>query len=291
MKRRTRSMEQSDVDTLRTAGRTSNMTVRRIARLTLTIAVAVTATTAARAQVPMSPNHPPVDQTPAGAVHPARASANELVGTVTETMDASSYTYVKVDAGTRSAWAAAPRFPVQVGDRVSIPTHSPMQNYRSDSLGRTFPLVYFAEQIRVASKNKPGAVAGLRGSSGDRTTPHPSPSRATAAPELAFEGISPPEGGVAVAEVFERAGALNGKTITIRGRVMKYSPRIMGTNWLHLQDGTSSADGRNDLVVTTNDPAAEGDIVLVRGALTLDRDFGHGYVYEVIVEGARVEVE
>ncbi|MDP6979557.1 MAG: hypothetical protein QF570_13305 [Myxococcota bacterium] len=253
--------------------------------------LAMTAAIAANAQVPMPPNHPPIDQTPAGAVHPGQASANELVGTVTETVDASSYTYVKVDAGTRSAWAAAPRFPVQVGDRVSIPTHSPMQNYRSDSLGRTFPLVYFAERIRVASKQKPRAMANLRSTSGDRTTPHPSPSRAAAAPATTFEGISPPEGGVAVAEVFERASALDGQTIAIRGRVMKYSPRIMGTNWLHLQDGTSSADGRNDLVVTTDDPATEGDVVLVRGTLTTNRDFGHGYVYDVIVEGARVDVE
>ncbi len=241
----------------------------------------------AHAQTAMPPGHPAIGNLPSGAVHGGGSSANELVGTVTETAEASSYTYVKVDAGTRSVWAAAPRFPVEVGDRVSLPTHSPMQNYRSDTLGRTFPLVYFAEEIRVAS----GAMSAMGAASGDKTVPHPSSSRAAGAPASAFEGISKPEGGYTVAEVFEAGSALSGREVTLRGRVVKYSPRIMGTNWLHLQDGTSTADGRNDLVITTDDPAKEGDVVLVRGSLTADRDFGHGYVYEVIVEGARVVVE
>lgn len=251
--------------------------------------------TAAQAQTAMPPGHPPVGQVPAGAVHGSRAAADELVGSVTETMDASSYTYVKVDTGTRSVWAAAPRFVVAVGDRVALPTHSPMQNYRSDSLGRTFPLVYFAEAIRVVSASSPispvAALPALDQATGDMTAPHPTPSRASIAPAEAFAGIEKPESGYTVAEVFEQAKALAGKEVALRGRVAKYSPRIMGTNWLHLQDGTSTADGRNDLVVTTGDAAKTGDVVLVRGVLTTDRDFGHGYRYELIVEGASVAVE
>lgn len=243
----------------------------------------------ALAQTTMPPGHPPVGNLPAEAVHGGRASANELMGTVSETMDASSYTYVKVDAGARSVWAAAPRFAVAVGDRVTLPTHSPMQNYRSDSLGQTFPLVYFAEQIRVVSGE--GSAAPLGAGSADMTAPHPSPSRAAAAPAEAFEGITKPEGGYTVAELFEAGSTLSGREVELRGRVVKYSPRIMGTNWLHLQDGTQTTDGRNDLVVTTDDPAKEGDLALIRGVLSTDRDFGHGYRYELIIEGARVEVE
>ncbi|MCH7868108.1 MAG: hypothetical protein IH881_10470 [Myxococcales bacterium] len=233
----------------------------------------------------MPPGHPVVDQTKSNARSAHSFGERSITGTVIETMDASSYTYVHVDAGSRSVWAAAPQFPVKVGDRVSIPTGSPMQNYRSDSLGRTFPLVYFAGKIRVAAAGTRAELAT------DRSAPHPSPSRVSRASALSFEGIVKPDGGRTIGEVFDGGKGLAGSEVAIRGRVVKYSPRIMGTNWIHLQDGTEGRDGDNDLVITTDDVASVGDLVLVRGVVRADRDFGYGYFYELIVEGAKVTAE
>ena len=84
----------------------------------------------------------------------------------------------------------------------------------------------------------------------------------------------------------ERAG----KPVTLRAKVVKYSPQIMGKNWLHLQDGSGAA-GSNDLTVTSDVTANVGDTVLVKGPLTLDKDFGYGYKYDVILEDAKVTVE
>ena len=236
-------------------------------------------------QVAMPPDHPAVNQAGAGWASPYSLGEGNVSGIVIETMDASSYTYVHVDAGSRSVWAAAPQFPVKVGDRVSIPTESPMQNYRSDSLGRTFPLVYFASKIRVAAAGTRGVLAT------DRTAPHPSRARALPAKDLSLDGIAKAKGGRTIGEIFDAGKGLAGSEVAIRGRVVKYSPGIMGTNWVHLQDGTEGKDGSNDLVVTTDDAASVGDLVLVRGVVSADRDFGYGYVYELIVEGAKVEVE
>ena len=236
-------------------------------------------------QAALPPGHPAVDQagTDLGSAH--SMGEQNVSGIVIETMDASNYTYVHVDAGNRSIWAAAPQFPVKVGDRVSVPTASPMQNYRSDSLGRSFPLVYFAGKISVAA-------AGTRVEfATDRTAPHPSRARASHASGLSLDGIVKPKGGHTIGEVFDAGKGLAGSEVAIRGRVVKYSPGIMGANWVHLQDGTEGKDGSNDLVITTDDTAAVGDLVLVRGVVTADRDFGYGYVYELIVEGAKVEVE
>ena len=52
----------------------------------------------------------------------------------------------------------------------------------------------------------------------------------------------------------------------------------MGTNWIHLQDGTGG-EGTNDLTVTTDATVAVGDTVLVKGLLAADKDFGYGYKY------------
>jgi len=72
--------------------------------------------------------------------------------------------------------------------------------------------------------------------------------------------------------------------------VVKYNAGILGKNWLHIQDGTGSA-GTNDLTITTEATCTVGDTVLVHGKLVADRDFGAGYVYDLIVEDAQVTVE
>ena len=62
----------------------------------------------------------------------------------------------------------------------------------------------------------------------------------------------------------------------------------MGKNWVHLQDGTGSRqDGTNDITVTTDAGAAKlGDVLTATGTLAIDKDFGAGYRYGAIVEGA-----
>ena len=76
----------------------------------------------------------------------------------------------------------------------------------------------------------------------------------------------------------------------MRGKVVKFSPQIMGKNWIHVQDGTGAA-GTNDLTVTTLDEAKVGDTVLVTGKITLNKDFGMGYKYDLIIEDGKVKVE
>lgn len=102
-----------------------------------TVNAAATAPAAAPAAAPQ-PAMPMMAPTAAGAT---------ASGTVVETMDASSYTYVRVKTATGDLWAAATQFKVKVGDKVVVPLNMPMQNFRSGTLNRTFPLVYFASRI------------------------------------------------------------------------------------------------------------------------------------------------
>lgn len=93
-----------------------------------------------------------------------------------------------------------------------------------------------------------------------------------------------------VAEIYARQSDLMGTVVNVRGKVVKYNSQIMGKNWVHVQDGTGSA-GSNDLTATTADGARVGDIVLVSGTITRDKDFGGGYKYSLIIEDAKVTVE
>jgi len=110
--------------------------------------------------------------------------------------------------------------------------------------------------------------------------------------EIDLAGIAKAEGGKTVAEVYGEKDALAGTQVTVRGKVVKANSGIMGKDWLHVRDG-SGAEGTNDLTVTTKSATMPkvGDVVVVTGTVVLDKDFGMGYQYPVIVEDAEVKVE
>jgi starvation-inducible outer membrane lipoprotein len=90
-----------------------------------------------------------------------------------------------------------------------------------------------------------------------------------------------------VAALHQDKSALAGKSVRVQGKVVKVNNGIMGRNFLHLQDGTGDASS-NDLTVTSKQTAAVGDQVTITGKVVLDRDFGSGYLYPLLVEEASI---
>jgi hypothetical protein len=126
--------------------------------------------------------------------------------------------------------------------------------------------------------------------SSEAAQPHPVPTASPVA-DVDLTGIEKAEGGKTVAEVFAEKDQLAGANVVVRGKVVKTNAGVMGKNWLHVRDG-SGAEGTNDLTVTTASVLPEvGSTVVVSGPLTLDKDFGMGYRYDVIIEDAEVTVE
>lgn len=206
-------------------------------------------------------------------------AGSNLKGKVAQTMDAGRYTYVAVDDGTGEKWAAAPTFEVKVGEVVEVQQGMPMKAFHSKSLNRTFPVIVFAEKIVNVTRNT--APAGDSSS-----TDGPVCGKAEVMAErMSMEKVAPQEGGMTLADVIQQRIALAGKTVTVRGKVVKCSSNILGKNWLHLQDG-SGADGSADLAVTTASVSKVGDIVTLAGTVVVDKDFGHGYRYDVLIEDA-----
>jgi hypothetical protein len=210
-----------------------------------------------------------------------------ITGTVTETMNAAGYTYVQVDDGQKKVWAAAPEFSVAVGDNVVVPDGMPMNNYHSKSLDRDFDVVYFVDSI--LNPNAPATVAA----DAEMPADHPNTQiEASPQTDVDLSGIAKATDGKTVAEINAGKAELGGKEVTLRGKVVKYNAQIMGKNWLHVQDGSGdAADGSNDLTVTTASEAKVGDTVLLTGKVSIDKDFGYGYKYALIIEDAKVTVE
>jgi len=211
-------------------------------------------------------------------------------GTVLETMDAAGYTYVLLDTAEGQRWVAVQQTTVTVGDTVQTDQGMAMQNFTSQSLNRTFEVIYFSGALQNLSTTTPPE--------GQRATGlppgHPSTSVAPAAAEtmVVDSAVAAVEDGKDIAWVYAEKDSLAGQPVSLRGKVVKYNANILGTNWLHIQDGSgSAADGSNDLVVTSAAEAAVGDTVIITGNIVLDKDFGAGYSYPVLVEDASLTVE
>jgi len=90
-----------------------------------------------------------------------------------------------------------------------------------------------------------------------------------------------------IAKLMSDKKELSGKSVTVKGQVTKVNVAIMDKNWIHIQDGTES-DGAFDLTVTTSENIAVGEIVTFKGKITLDKDFGYGYFYAVLMEDGQL---
>jgi hypothetical protein len=209
-------------------------------------------------------------------------------GTVLETMDSGGYTYAFLDTGQDQRWVAALETPVAVGDVIQTDAGMIMTDFTSSTLDRTFDIVYFVgglQNLSGASEPATQAVAGAMPAG------HPDISGG-AAPAATATGIEAYEEGKDIAYVYANREELAGNAITLRGKVVKYNPGILGWNFVHIQDGSGdAAAGDNDLIVTTKAETAVGNTVLLTGNIVLDKDFGAGYSYPVLLEDASITTE
>lgn len=235
---------------------------------------------------PAAPQPPVQASAPATEPAPMKTATAGRSGTVVETMDAKSYTYLKVDTGSETFWAATTQIPLQVGDSVVVPEGTPMPEFHSKELDRTFDMIYFVGSVLVGDQAAEGTPAEMPAGH----PPATGGSSKVGKTDVDLSGIEPAAGGVTVTDIYTKKAELTGEPVKLRGKVVKYSPQIMQKNWLHIQDGTG-AEGMNDVTVTTNVEAEVGDTVLVSGVLSTDVDLGYGYQYDVIIQDADVTVE
>ncbi len=243
---------------------------------------------------------------------PAAAQApGNFTGTVLETMDSGGYTYLQLDTGADKPWIAIPQAKVAVGDTISCQPGMVMKNFSSKTLNRTFDSIVFSSGLAGAAKSPHAGMGGAMGGAmagGNDSFASAVAAESGAAPvqQVQAAGSGGSLGAIApfseievdkasgenayrVEEAFAKKEDLNGKTVRIKGKVVKFSPMIMGRNWVHIQDGTGDPmTNTHDLVITTDATVKEGDTITMEGVLTAFKDFGAGYKYEAIVEKATI---
>jgi len=189
-------------------------------------------------------------------------------------LQTTGYTYLQVKEGDKEFWLAVSRFEAEKGKTYYFNQSMEMNNFKSKELNRTFESILFIQEISDQPiKPKPLPALTTKGRQNME--------------QVGGIKVEPISGGVKLSDIFANPGNYSGKKVKVSGQVIKFSPEIMQKNWVHIQDGTE-ANGSFDLTVTTLDSVTVGKVVSFEGVVTLNKDFGYGYKYDVILEEAKV---
>ncbi|MFA5816743.1 MAG: hypothetical protein WC865_14105 [Bacteroidales bacterium] len=191
---------------------------------------------------------------------------------VEEVIQATSYTYLRVKEDKVDYWIATVREDIVVGSKYSFGDALEMTNFKSKELDRTFSTIYF-----VNDNDEP---------TGSQQNSMMAPST-MGRPKVELKTdvvIQPSEGGISIAELYKNRNNYANKKVRVKGKVVKVNSEVMDRNWVHIQDGTNDS-GNFDLTVTTLEMAKIDDVIEFEGTIILNKDFGAGYTYDVIMEG------
>lgn len=211
------------------------------------------------------------EQTQPQVSSPAQPKAEVHQVVAQEVLQVNSYTYIRVKEGDKEYWVAGPTMDVKKGETLYFEKSMEMKNFESKELKRTFDSLFFVDNI---SKIPPATAEGIMAT----------PQKPTL--EKMNVSVSPAAGGITISQLFSNVNSYANKTVLMKGKVVKVNNGIMGKNWAHIQDGTSSG-GDFDLTVTTNDVVTVGDVLTFEGKISLNKDFGYGYTYKVLLEDAK----
>ncbi len=193
--------------------------------------------------------------------------------TIKEVLNATAYTYLFVIEGNKEYWIAIPLTQVKVGKVYIYEGGMEMKKFESKDLKRTFDSVFFVQGlidpdppvVKEANTNTQKAVTTTQLS----------------------KGITLAKGAISIHDLYSGRDKLEGKSVILTGKVVKFMPDIMKKNWIHLQDGTSY-NGFNDITITTSIKVKVDEIVTLKGKVVLNKDLGSGYKYDVLIEDAIV---
>ena len=191
---------------------------------------------------------------------------------VNEILETSKYIYLNVNENDEHFWIATLKKEIIVGETYFYKGGLLKTNFESKELNKKFELIYLVSNL-VPEKH--GNNSDIINNSNSNTELSKKNQDASNNNKIEVKGS------IAIAELIKNHKKYEGKTIQISGKCVKINPNIMGINWIHIKDGTKDD---YDLVITSDVFIKEGSIVTMKAVVTLNKDFGAGYKYDLILE-------
>ncbi|HUV50178.1 MAG TPA: OB-fold nucleic acid binding domain-containing protein [Anaerolineae bacterium] len=230
-----------------------------------------------------------------------------LKASIVEFKDVTNYTYLDLKDSTGRIWAAIPKTSVETGSEIELANIIVMKDFHSKILDKTFATILFAVPFSKDSNarsslpnaetpayNESGMPPGMMPGAMPQGGAMPGPGTGAGKSGAMLQDIrvikATGDHAYTIEEIYAGKKALAKSTVKVRAKVVKFLPNIMGKNWIHIQDGTGSAEKmNNDLTATTIETVDVGDEIIVQGTLSVDNDLGSGYVFAALIEDASVE--
>ena len=202
----------------------------------------------------------------AGSVPPVTDEVHQVE--VLEVLPTERYVYLRVSEDGKEYWVATGKKDFTVGEKYFYKSGIYKRNFKSTEYNRIFEELYLVSSIVPANHSKAMAAT----------------SEEKPASEKLDKLVDVP-GSIKIAELVANPEKYAGKEVQVSGICSKVNPNIMGRNWLHLKDGSKDD---YDFVVTSTTLIPEGNVVTVKGVVSVDKDFGAGYRYDIILEDAGI---
>ena len=196
---------------------------------------------------------------------------------ILETLPTEKYVYAKVKEDDATFWIATVKTEIEIGQSYYYKGSVLQTNFESKEYNRTFEEVFFVSEIIPS-----GHGMSYNESTDEGKTPGAIDKKQKPSKNIVVKGS------VQIADLIANPEKYGGETIQISGECVKVNNEIMGRNWIHLNDG--SAD-EFDLVVTSGATVEVGQVLTFEGIVGLERDFGSGYYYDIIIEAAELVEE
>ncbi len=226
-------------------------------------------------QVENAVSNPTPNSQPVQDVTPSNPDIHK--GIALEKLNTTKYTYLLLEENGTKKWLAFPLANIKIGATYYYSGEMLMEKFESKELNRTFDKVYFIQGVSLTPPiATPPAQNNMQGGTG------------AVKMEKQDVAVEPAKDGITIAQLYAKQESLEGKRITIKGKVVKFSAAIMGKNWIHIQDG-SDYKGKFDLTITSQESVNVGGTFTFEGTVARNKDFGAGYSYDVLLEEAKVK--
>lgn len=172
-----------------------------------------------------------------------------LSGKIVEVINASGYSYIKVQTKDDARWAAVLEGDLKKDEQVKVVYEFKMKKFKSKTLNKNFENIAFGLVEETHKKDS---------SDVKRTT---------------------------IDELVKKSSSFNNQIIQTQGIVTKISRGIMHSNWVHIED----EKGNKLVFRTNEDNIQLGDQVVATGKAATNLDYGHGYKYDIIILNSTIE--
>ncbi len=194
---------------------------------------------------------------------------------VNEVLPTSKYVYLNVNEGDKQYWIATGKKEIEKGETYYYKRGLLKTNFESKEYNRVFETVYLVTNL----------VAEIHGNSTENLIASNTKTKQYEPVKedipMRTDKVIQQTGSMKIADLVSDPKKYEGKTVRLTGTCTKINAGIMNRNWIHLKDGSNDDF---DLVITSDAFVPEGSTVTIEALVVLDKDFGAGYIYEIILE-------